>query len=234
MRARLCHPAALDDEDAVFLGSDEADQTSRDSPSAPLCCLPVAAADARGMSEIDKSGMPTIILMATMGAAVSEFIAWLLIFRTEGYARLKGSLDRANKSLEKQQGAAALTKSKGKEKKASMLEKQVEQTNRDLNLFRMRSNLATAIMHMVTFFYIKSSYDGMVVARLPFQPFGFVRSLSHRNIEGDDFCECGVIFVYVLCSMSIKPTLQRMLGQTTPPPQMPKTIFGMPTNPAVS
>ena len=48
------------------------------------------------------------------------------------------------------------------------------------------------------------SFDGRVVARLPFEPISFVRGLSHRNLAGEDFRECSFIFLYILCTMSIR------------------------------
>ena len=91
--------------------------------------------------------------------------------------------------------------------------------------------MASAVMLMLTFWSLKSKYEGIVLARLPFEPFSIVRGLSHRGLEGEDFRECGVIFVYVLCCMAIKPNLQRVLGQTPLKHSLPKHIFGIPTNP---
>ena len=51
---------------------------------------------------------------------------------------------------------------------------------------------------------------------------------THRGIEGNDFSDCSVVFLYILATMAIKPNLQRVLGHTPPKAQMPKTVFGMP------
>ena len=48
------------------------------------------------------------------------------------------------------------------------------------------------------------SFDGRVVARLPFEPISFIRGLSHRNLVGDDYRQCSFIFLYILCTMSIR------------------------------
>jgi hypothetical protein len=57
-----------------------------------------------------------------------------------------------------------------------------------------------------------------------------VRSADLFAIVAPQFRECGVIFVYVLCCMSIKPSLQRALGHTPLKPTLPKTVFGIPTD----
>lgn len=43
-----------------------------------------------------------------------------------------------------------------------------------------------------------------MVAKLPFVPIGLVQGLSHRNLVGDDLTDCSFIFLYVLCTMSIR------------------------------
>jgi hypothetical protein len=48
------------------------------------------------------------------------------------------------------------------------------------------------------------SFEGRVVAKLPFEPIPWIRGLSHRNLSGDDFTDCSFIFLYVLCTMSIR------------------------------
>lgn len=79
--------------------------------------------------------------------------------------------------------------------------------------------MLTAMFHLASFFMLKTSYDGIVVARLPFVPFTFLHKITHRNLEGDDMAECSFIFIYMLCSMSIKPNLQKLLGFEPPAAQ---------------
>ena len=47
-------------------------------------------------------------------------------------------------------------------------------------------------------------FDGRVVAKLPFVPISLLQNLSHRNLLGDDFTDCSFIFLYILCTMSIR------------------------------
>lgn len=49
-----------------------------------------------------------------------------------------------------------------------------------------------------------SRFDGHVVAKLPFQPFSLIQGLSHRNLMGSDVTDCSFIFLYILCTMSIR------------------------------
>lgn len=56
------------------------------------------------------------------------------------------------------------------------------------------------------------SFDGRIVARLPFVPISWIQGLSHRNLPGDDYTECSFIFLYILCTMSIRQNIQKLLG----------------------
>ena len=74
-------------------------------------------------------------------------------------------------------------------------------------------------------------FDGRVVAKLPFTPIYWIqvfwekyllimelfmdflfpcfnyfacKGLSHRNLLGDDMTDCSFIFLYILCTMSIR------------------------------
>lgn len=47
-------------------------------------------------------------------------------------------------------------------------------------------------------------FDGRVVAQLPFVPVSWIQGLSHRNLAGTDYTECSFIFLYILCTMSIR------------------------------
>ncbi|KAL1458554.1 hypothetical protein WDU94_008692 [Cyamophila willieti] len=55
-------------------------------------------------------------------------------------------------------------------------------------------------------------FDGKIVAKLPFTPISWVQGLSHRNLAGEDHTDCSFIFLYILCTMSIRQNIQKMLG----------------------
>lgn len=60
---------------------------------------------------------------------------------------------------------------------------------------------------MYTFFFLHFSFDGRVVAKLPFVPLSYIQGLSHRNLLGEDYTECSFIFLYILCTMSIRQVM---------------------------
>ncbi|KAG0426473.1 hypothetical protein HPB47_026448 [Ixodes persulcatus] len=38
------------------------------------------------------------------------------------------------------------------------------------------------------------------------------QGLSHRNLTGEDYTDCSFIFLYILCTMSIRQNTQKLLG----------------------
>ena len=58
-----------------------------------------------------------------------------------------------------------------------------------------------------------SSFDGRVVAHLPFTPISWLQGISHRNLLGKDYTECSFIFLYILCTMSIRQVCMLGLSQ---------------------
>lgn len=60
-------------------------------------------------------------------------------------------------------------------------------------------------VYVISFaYYFFSRFDGRVVAKLPFTPISLMQGLSHRNLGGDDYTHCSFIFLYILCTMSIR------------------------------
>ena len=55
-----------------------------------------------------------------------------------------------------------------------------------------------------------------MVAKLPFEPISLMRNLTHRNIIGNDFTDCSMIFIYVLSNVSLRPMIQKALGLSGP------------------
>eukprot|EP00475_Leptophrys_vorax_P029379 TRINITY_DN4309_c0_g1_i3.p2 TRINITY_DN4309_c0_g1~~TRINITY_DN4309_c0_g1_i3.p2 ORF type:complete len:183 (-),score=63.79 TRINITY_DN4309_c0_g1_i3:39-587(-) len=155
----------------------------------------------------------TVIFISLATAAASEFISWLLIYRTEDYKSLKRQIDSLNKKLEvKKEKTTSITKLKTKEKKINTLEEQLKVKNRDMSMVKMKSTLFVAFIMIGVFGLLNNLFDGIVVAKLPFEPIPLIRGITHRNLPGNDFTDCSMVFLYALCSLSIRPNLQKFLG----------------------
>lgn len=76
----------------------------------------------------------------------------------------------------------------------------------------MKSMFAIGFAFTALLSMFNSIFDGRVVAKLPFVPITWIQGLSHRNLPGDDYTDCSFIFLYLLCTMSIRQNIQKLLG----------------------
>ncbi|KYQ93331.1 hypothetical protein DLAC_06001 [Tieghemostelium lacteum] len=162
-----------------------------------------------------------IILISIGSTLLSEGISWLLIYRTEQYKRSKQNIEKLQAQIDKikeQESHTAVLAKKGKDKKLERAEESLKNANKDLTTGKMKSMFAVAISMVALFSYLNSIFDGKVVCKLPFEPIGFLQGFSHRNLAGNDFTDCSMTFIYVLCSMGIRSNIQMILG-TAPPKQ---------------
>ncbi|KAH7512363.1 hypothetical protein FEM48_Zijuj12G0082800 [Ziziphus jujuba var. spinosa] len=160
-------------------------------------------------------------------AIVCEAISWLLIYRTNSYKSLRSSIDKAAKKLETMKTDTAKITKKSKTKKIDRVETSLKESSRDLSLFKFKSGAVVALVLFVVFGLLNSLFEGKVVAKLPFKPFGLLMKMSHRGLQGDDSTDCSMAFLYFLCSISIRTNLQKFLG-FSPPRGASAGLFPMP------
>ena len=154
-----------------------------------------------------------ILGISVFTALLGEGFTWLMVYRTDKYQRLKSDLEKQTRRLEKKKeahGEAALDRTQ--KRKLERDEERLKNTNRDLMMVKMKSMLAIGFAFTSLLSMFNNIFDGKVVARLPFTPISWVQGLSHRNLLGEDYTECSFIFLYILCTMSIRQNLQKALG----------------------
>merc|ERR1711915_582368 len=155
-----------------------------------------------------------ILVISICTAFLGEGVTWALVYRTEKYQKLKMDIEKQSKKLEKKkeaQGGSA-TLDKNKKKKLEQDEEKLKNTNRDLTMVKMKSMFAIGFAFTALLSTFNTIFDGRVVAKLPFTPIYWVQGLSHRNLLGDDMTDCSFIFLYILCTMSIRLNIQKALG----------------------
>nr|AAC18057.1 TU37B2 [Anopheles gambiae] len=149
-----------------------------------------------------------IVFISIFTALLGEGLTWVMVYRTEKYQKLKGEVEKQSKKLEKRKETLGESLDKNHKKKIERDEEKLKNNNRDLSLVKMKSMFAIGF----AFTALLSIFDGRIVARLPFVPISWIQGLSHRNLPGDDYTECSFIFLYILCTMSIRQNIQKMLG----------------------
>ncbi|KAF4799820.1 Transmembrane and coiled-coil domain-containing protein 1 [Turdus rufiventris] len=168
-----------------------------------------------------------IVFISVCTALLAEGITWVLVYRTDKYKRLKAEVEKQSKKLEKKKETITESAGRQQKKKIERQEEKLKNNNRDLSMVRMKSMFAigfcfTALMGMFNSIssavsigdaVLFSRFDGRVVAKLPFIPLSYIQGLSHRNLLGEDYTDCSFIFLYILCTMSIRQRCQGNLEQ---------------------
>jgi len=154
-----------------------------------------------------------------------------MVYRTEKYQKLKTEVEKQSKKRKSVKGCYewsganphSVTVERRKEihgdsldkavkKKIERDEEKLKNNNRDLSLVKMKTMFATGFAFTALLSMFNSIFDGRVVAQLPFTPISWIQGLSHRNLSGDDYTDCSFIFLYILCTMSIRQNIQKLLG----------------------
>jgi len=153
-----------------------------------------------------------IVFISIFTALLGEGLTWLMVYRTDKYKRLKAEVERQCKRLEKKKETIGETNDKQMKKKLEREEEKLKNHNRDLSLVKMKSMFAIGFAFTALLSMFNSIFDGRVVAKLPFIPISLIQGLSHRNLSGEDYTDCSFIFLYILCTMSIRQNIQKLLG----------------------
>jgi len=153
-----------------------------------------------------------ILFISTTTALASEGLTWILVYRTEKYKKLKNEVEKQSKKLEKKKENASEGIDKGAKKKLERQEEKLKTNNRDLSFVKMKSMLVIGFTFTALLSMFNSIFDGRVVAKLPFTPISWIQGVSHRNLPGSDYTDCSFIFIYILCTMSIRQNIQKVLG----------------------
>ncbi|CAH3037480.1 calcium load-activated calcium channel-like [Pocillopora verrucosa] len=155
-----------------------------------------------------------ILFISVATALLSEGITYLLVYRTDKYKKLTAEVEKDSKKLEKRkENILDLPRQGGgQKKKMERVEEKLKNHNRDLSMVKMKSIFAIGFTFTALIGMFNSIFDGRVVAKLPFVPHSWLQGLSHRNLMGTDFTDCSFIFLYILCTMSVRQNIQKMLG----------------------
>ncbi len=62
------------------------------------------------------------------------------------------------------------------------------------------------------------------MAHLPFSPVGIFRHFTHNQLEGNDYQECSVAFLYLLALLTLRNTIRKIVGFKRPRTREPMTL----------
>nr|XP_018670193.1 calcium load-activated calcium channel-like [Ciona intestinalis] len=153
-----------------------------------------------------------IVFISIVTALLAEGLTWLMVYRTEKFKKLKSEVDKQSKKVEKRKELLGESVNKNQKRRLELEEEKLKSNNRDLSAVRMKSMFAIGFCFTALLGTLSSVFEGRIVAKLPFVPLGLLQGLSHRGLMGNDYTDCSFIFLYILCTMSIRQNIQKLLG----------------------
>ncbi|XP_062212236.1 uncharacterized protein LOC133913186 [Phragmites australis] len=183
---------------------------------------------ASALSSLRYGDSLSVVAISAATAVLCEAISWLLIYRTATYNSLRASIERHSRKLDAMKSGSNSSSSSGagasssaqpassRAKKMDRVETSLKDAARELSLAKLKSGAVVAAVLFVVFGLLNSLFEGRVVAKLPFAPVPLVQRMSHRGLTGNDPTDCSMVFLYFLCSMSIRTNLQKLLGFAPP------------------
>ena len=184
---------------------------------------------ASALSSLRYGDSLSVVAISGATAVLCEAISWLLIYRTATYNSLRASIERHSRKLDSMKSGSAgngpssnsnssqpAASSSSRAKKMDRVETSLKDAARELSLAKLKSGAVVAAVLFVVFGLLNSLFEGRAVAKLPFAPVPLVQRMSHRGIPGNDPTDCSMVFLYFLCSISIRTNLQKLLGFAPP------------------
>ena len=76
----------------------------------------------------------------------------------------------------------------------------------------MKPNLVNMVFTIILMRAIYSWFEGVTMARLPFEPLSFLTNMTHYGLPGQDMRDCSVIAIYIMMTQSIRVYFVKLLG----------------------
>uniref|UniRef100_A0A0D3FND0 Calcium load-activated calcium channel n=1 Tax=Oryza barthii TaxID=65489 RepID=A0A0D3FND0_9ORYZ len=178
---------------------------------------------ASALSSLRYGDSLSVVAISGATAVLCEAISWLLIYRTATYNSLRATIERHSRKLDAMKAGAGASgssqpagSSSSRAKKMDRVETSLKDAARELSLSKLKSGAVVAAVLFVVFGLLNSLFEGRAVAKLPFAPVPLVQRMSHRGVPGNDPTDCSMVFLYFLCSISIRTNLQKLLGFAPP------------------
>ncbi|CAM9382029.1 unnamed protein product [Choristocarpus tenellus] len=154
--------------------------------------------------------------LTDLATTLSQAMGWYLLYRKEKYLNIKKRIERTAKELEqKNNELIALGDEKKKDrnqKAATRLDKELKGIVAEYYAMKMFPTLVAGALTFGLMLAVNRNYKGIVIVRLPFEPFTFIRRITHRNLDGEDFTEGSVALVFSLCALGLRANISKLLG----------------------
>ena len=165
-----------------------------------------------------------------LAALLNALISWLLLFRSESFREQIANLEKKRKQLEELREKNDDEKDRTTAKRIKRLEDDIGVITKEVTGKNLRFNVVSGLFLFVMNRVFRSAFEGIIVARIPFEPFGFVTRITHAGIENEDMRDASFQFVYWLGSLLFRDVLNKLFGFEVPQLGMGLTqnAFAMP------
>ena len=161
-------------------------------------------------------------------SVANSFVSWLLLFRS-------ASFRAAAANLEKKREALAELKERDEDKVDKTTTKRIKRLESDISSLSMELSRKSAVFNIVSAVMLfgmnqvfRSGFAGIVVAKIPFEPFGLFTRLTHSGIENEDMHDGSFQYVYWLGSLLFRDVLTKWFGFQVPQVSMTDQVLNMP------
>jgi uncharacterized membrane protein (DUF106 family) len=189
------------------------------------------------------TGSEIINIAITVGVVqlVCDLLAKYLVFEKEPYKQSVSKFERAKWKLDK--AAADLAKNSKHQKRHKQAEDDFAEIAAEVARRHTGPGMLTSFLFVVLLRILGAEHKGNVMAILPFVPFNFLTRVTARGLEWSEASDlildgssirakqaASFMFVYLLCTFSVKFFVHKAFG-TTPPKGADKGILSVMESP---
>mmetsp|Transcript_6798 Transcript_6798/g.9708 ORF Transcript_6798/g.9708 Transcript_6798/m.9708 type:complete len:218 (+) Transcript_6798:167-820(+) len=178
-----------------------------------------------------------VAVTVAFAQAGCDLLATKLVFSKEPYTRAVSAMKRVGVKRDKAaaieapvagKSAASIKAADKYAKKVQRAEDDFAEAAADVARRHTPPSFFTSLLFIILFRVLATEYSGKVVAVLPFTPFSILQRVTLRNLDAKAVGDltgrgvssasqaCAFMFIYILCTMSVKFYVNKLLG-TTPP-----------------
>jgi hypothetical protein len=158
-----------------------------------------------------------LALLCSFGAsALNVFLSWLLLFRSAAVRLQISSLEKRQKALEDLKSKGEDESDKTHAKKIKKTEEDISVTTRELKGKNLKYTIVSGVLLLVLNRLMRSGFDGVVVAKLPFEPFPLLTRMTHSSLETEDLRDGSFQVVYWLGTLLFRDIFNRSFGFQLP------------------
>ena len=171
--------------------------------------------------QLDIATLFIVIACSFLATAAAEALNYFLVYRKSDYQNLVSNVKSLTKKIEKMQDTGFGTSNKNNTKRKSQLEERLKLANTELTMKKFKATILVGILMIVSVTSVNKNFSGLIVAKLPFEPFSLMSKLSHRGIESEDFTDCSSLFIYVISGIVFRTNIQKLFGFEAPQTMSP-------------